>query len=425
MKPLESIRPGRTAAAVALAAGLAAASANAENTLNVASGGSQNMVDYVTDYLGPLFEEQNPGWKVRVVGTGPGDAGSQKIKEKLEAQADNDAWDTDVIATNQKKTGEMVEAGLLSQYRSEISTGALVTRDTAEMALGTDVGGYVMPMFHSQTALAYFPELVSDPPGTYDELRAWVEAHPKQFGYNGIKNGMSGVAFVVGWVYTYGGNTDQIINGPYDPALKDTWDGALGDLKAFNEHITFTPGNAGTLDMLNRGEIVMGPVWVDMFYTWQADGRVPPNMKLLVLGPGMPGQPYYYAIPAKAANRDAANEVHRARDEPHGSGRGHRQPLQLVPGDRRGARPGLARSGGVGEDLQRRDPRGPRREGPAVPARPVLRGHQGSLRAEGHELGSFPADAFRRLSGNVAVLNAQGKRATRLPMPHSPRSSAA
>ena len=33
-----------------------------------------------------------------------------------------------------------------------------------------------------------------------------------------------------------------------------------------------TPGNAGTLDMLNRGEIAMGPVWVDMFYTWQADG---------------------------------------------------------------------------------------------------------------------------------------------------------
>lgn len=309
MKSLVSIRLGRTAAmAATLAVGLTAGSANAESILNVASGGSQNMVDYVTDYLGPLFEKQNSGWKVRVVGTGPGDAGSQKIKEKLEAQADNDAWDTDVIATNQKKTGEMVEAGLLSQYRSEISTGALVTRDTAEMALGTDVGGYVMPMFHSQTAIAYFPDLVENPPGTYDELKAWVEANPKAFGYNGIKNGMSGVAFLVGWIYAYAGNTDQVINGPYDAALKDTWDGPLADLKAFNEHITFTPGNAGTLDMLNRGEIVMGPVWVDMFYTWQAEGRMPPNMKLLVLGPGMPGQPYYYAIPAKAANRDAAKK---------------------------------------------------------------------------------------------------------------------
>ena len=73
------------------------------------------------------------------------------------------------------------------------------------MALGTDVGGYVMPMFHSQTAIAYFPELVEDPPGSYDELKAWVEANPKAFGYNGIKNGMSGVAFLVGWIYAYAG----------------------------------------------------------------------------------------------------------------------------------------------------------------------------------------------------------------------------
>ena len=29
--------------------------------------------------------------------------------------------------------------------------------------------------------------------------------------------------------------------------------------------------------MLNRGEIAMGPVWVDMFYTWQADGKLPPE----------------------------------------------------------------------------------------------------------------------------------------------------
>ncbi len=66
--------------ALAFAAGLIAGPAQAqETTLNVASAGSQNMVDYVTDYLGPMFEKANPGVKVRAVGTGPGDAGSQKI----------------------------------------------------------------------------------------------------------------------------------------------------------------------------------------------------------------------------------------------------------------------------------------------------------------------------------------------------------
>jgi ABC-type uncharacterized transport system YnjBCD substrate-binding protein len=60
--------------------------------------------------------------------------------------------------------------------------------------------------------------------------------------------------------------------------------------------------------MLNRGEIAMGPVWVDMFYSWQADGKLPPNMKLKLASPGMPGQPMYYAVPEKAAQPKLAEE---------------------------------------------------------------------------------------------------------------------
>ena len=69
------------------AAGLVAAlpPATAQTTLNVVTAGDQNMVDYVNNYLAPKFEAMNPGVKVRAVGTGPGDAGSQKIYEKLSA----------------------------------------------------------------------------------------------------------------------------------------------------------------------------------------------------------------------------------------------------------------------------------------------------------------------------------------------------
>ncbi|TMH57481.1 MAG: ABC transporter substrate-binding protein, partial [Betaproteobacteria bacterium] len=58
----------------------------AQTTLNVVTAGDQNMVDYVNNYLAPKFEAANPGVKVRAVGTGPGDGGSQKIYEKLSAQ---------------------------------------------------------------------------------------------------------------------------------------------------------------------------------------------------------------------------------------------------------------------------------------------------------------------------------------------------
>jgi ABC-type uncharacterized transport system YnjBCD substrate-binding protein len=138
--------------------------------------------------------------------------------------------------------------------------------------------------------------------------REWAKKNPKQFGYNGIKGGMSGVAFVAGWVYAFGGDAGKLTQGPYDPAEKAKWDTAFSELKDFNKNVVITPGNAGTLDMLNRGEIAIGPVWVDMFYTWQADGKLPPNMKLKLASPGMPGQPMYYAVPEKTAQRKLAEE---------------------------------------------------------------------------------------------------------------------
>jgi ABC-type uncharacterized transport system YnjBCD substrate-binding protein len=290
-----------------LALALLAAPASGQ-TLNVATAGDQNMVDYVRDYLGPLFEKTHRGIKVVAVGTGPGDSGSQKIYEKLVAQksANVAAWDLDVIVIHQKIAGQMAAEQLLTRYRDDIATGKLVSRDTAANALGADVSGYVMPMFHSQTAIAYNPDIVKDIPGSYSDLAEWVKKNPRKFGYNGIKGGMSGVAFVTGWVYAFSGDADKMMKGPYDPATKAAWDNLLGRLKDFNKSVVITPGNAGTLDMLNRGEIAAGPVWVDMFYTWMAEGKLPPAMKLKLITPGMPGQPMYYAVPAKAANAKLA-----------------------------------------------------------------------------------------------------------------------
>ena len=202
----------------------------------------------------------------------------------------------------------MVGKSLLSRYVSDIPTGKLATSEAARNALGADIGGYVMPMFSSQTALAYNTAMVSDPPATYDALEKWVQANPKKFGYNGIKGGMSGVAFVVGWIYAHSPDPNRLIKGPYDANIERDWDPILARLAGFNKNVVLTPGNAGTLDMLNRGEIAMGPVWVDMFYDWQSDGKIPPEVKLKLIGPGMPGQPMYYVVPAKAANAKLAED---------------------------------------------------------------------------------------------------------------------
>src|SRR5436305_6758124 len=311
-----------------------AASAPSAQTLNVITAGDQNMVDYVNNYLAPKFEKMNPGVKVRAVGTGPGDSGSQKIYEKLSAQqkAGSATWDVDVAVIHQRGAATMVKENLLLPYRNDVAAGKLVSRDTAKNALGANVDGYVLPMFHSQIAFAYNPDVVKAPPKSFAELNEWVKKNPKQFGYNGVKGGMSGVGFVMGWVAANSGMGDKLEKGPYDPASKAAIDKSLASLKDFNQYVVMTPGNAGTLDMLNRGEIALGPVWVDMFDTWQADGKMSPNIKLALPSPGLPGQPMYYAIPAKAANAGLATKFVDFAESPEVQAEGIVKQFNWYPG---------------------------------------------------------------------------------------------
>jgi len=303
MKPLFAL-------ALPFALGLALQPAAAEE-LTVLTAGDTNMVDYINEYLGPLFEKQNPGVTVRAVGTGPSDAGSQKILERFdaEAQAGQAVWDTDVAVVHEKFAGPLVEKGYLLNYRDDIDTGKLVSAANADKALGVNVKGYVMPMFNSQTAIAYNPDMVKDAPQSYAQIRDWAEAHPKMFGYNGIKGGASGVSFVMGWVYAFGGDDMQkLIDGPFEASEAQNWGPAFDSLAKFNQSVTMTPGNAGTLDMLAHGEIAMGPVWVDMFESWKASGQLPENFRLVLPSPGMPGQPMHYVIPAKAPHKALAEK---------------------------------------------------------------------------------------------------------------------
>jgi spermidine/putrescine-binding protein len=149
--------------ATALGLALAAAPARAQ-TLNLVTAGDQNMVDYARDFLAPIFEKEHPGVTVKAIGTGPADAGSQKIMEKLAAEKANAIWDMDVVVIHQKAAGEMVKDGLLARYAPDVPTDKLVTSQTAKQALGVDVNGYVMPMFLSQTAIAYNTTMVKDLP---------------------------------------------------------------------------------------------------------------------------------------------------------------------------------------------------------------------------------------------------------------------
>jgi ABC-type uncharacterized transport system YnjBCD substrate-binding protein len=273
--------------------------------------GDVNMLALGQNVFAPGFMAENPNVQVTTIHTGPGNSGSQTIFEKLlaEKKANRNVSDVDVALVHEIFMKWSMTEGLLQPYAQQTNTWKYVTSPFAKSAMGLNVEGYVMPLFMSQTAIAYNPEYVKNPPKSYAELEAWVKKNPGKFGYNGIKGGASGVAFVMGWTYAKTGKYQKYaVTGPFDKAEIATWEPLFKDLKEFNKNVVITAGNVGTLDALNRGEIWMGPVWVDMFFTFMNEGKLDPKTKLSLPEPGMPGQPMFFVIPKNAPNPELSRK---------------------------------------------------------------------------------------------------------------------
>jgi ABC-type uncharacterized transport system YnjBCD substrate-binding protein len=275
--------------------------------LNIATAGDTNMVDIQEQEIKPIFHSKiSEDTKIRVVGTGAGDAGSLSIFEKLHAQgmAGSEEWDIDLAIVHQSVMSQLIENDLIEKWVPMSANKEYVVSEDSKQSLGTNVEDYVIPMFHSQVAIAYNPDNIKNGLNSFEELESWVKENPQRFGYNGITNGASGVAFTTAYLYWKTGDYEQLTQGPYDEQLESKWEDVFKELKSLP--VTYTNGNNGTLDMLNRGEIDAGPVWVDMFNSWVNEGRLNPNLELALLEPGLPGQPMYVVIPKKAKNKEAA-----------------------------------------------------------------------------------------------------------------------
>jgi putative spermidine/putrescine transport system substrate-binding protein len=279
--------------------------ASAATRLNVAIGADVNVVEVHKTLLASGFRASAPDVEINVVGTGTGEPASRAIYTKIKAQADagRTPWDLDVALVSMAVASQMAKEGLLLRYVPQMKNAALVKGAEVKEAFGVSVDGYVVPMFQNQIAIAYLPSKVTTPPKSLDELVAWVKTNPSRFGYNGIKGGVSGVGFTMGWVYWKTGLYAQLTQGPFDRAREPAIREAITALRDFNKQVVITNGNAGTL---NRGEIWMGAVWIDQLVAWKNEGRMDPAVTPILPAPGLPIYPLYLVVPREAANREAA-----------------------------------------------------------------------------------------------------------------------
>lgn len=167
--------------------------------------------------------------------------------------------------------------------------------------------GYLVPVYRNQVGILYDPEKVPNPPQSWAEFTAWLDANPGQFAFNDPTKGGSGQAFVqtvllntLGAPEKYAGDTEM------DQAKVADWGKVWEWLNANEDKFTITASNNDSIDRVNQGEVAMAAAWDDDTSIALSKGTLFKRAKLYVPDMGLPGGGDTLGIPVNAPNKAAA-----------------------------------------------------------------------------------------------------------------------
>jgi len=285
------------------AGGSSAPSAAEDKELVFYSGGDTNVQDLHQKQIIPAFEKAT-GIKVTFTFLEHG-TGAQGIYDRIKAQSDagKTQWDIDLWESD---TGYYTRPDdlFLQVTDKDIANLGKVPKPTLDF-----VQNKAVPYRGSSVVLAYNSDKVTNPPQTYDQLLDWIKANPGKFAYNEPSTGGSGDAFVIAMLYKYS-DYNKYVSQPFSASNEKDWDAAFAALKGLAPSLygkgTYPKGNAGTLDLLNRGEIWMGTVWSDQSTQALQAGQLPKTVKITQINPAFNGGAAYIGITKKATHKQAA-----------------------------------------------------------------------------------------------------------------------
>ena len=129
---------------------------------------------------------------------------------------------------------------------------------------GVQTGGYLVPIYRNQVGLLYNPEKVPNPPQTWEELQAFIDANPKQFAFCDPNKGGTGQAMVQTVVANLTGGLDQyMLDKELDPAKTAKYTVVWDWFKANMDKVTLTASNNESTDTLNQGATSLVLAWDD------------------------------------------------------------------------------------------------------------------------------------------------------------------
>jgi putative spermidine/putrescine transport system substrate-binding protein len=156
---------------------------------------------------------------------------------------------------------------------------------------GVQTKGYLAPFHRNQTGLLYDPDRVKPPlPQTFAELTAWIEAHPKLFGFCDPNKGGSGQSFVhtlikelCGGLEKYTGDTDVV------PSKVANWNLAWDWALKHKDQVTITASNNDSYSRVNGGELAMAVAWDDGVKDFINKGQLFARAKMYIPKMGFAG----------------------------------------------------------------------------------------------------------------------------------------
>ncbi|WP_299726720.1 ABC transporter substrate-binding protein [uncultured Tateyamaria sp.] len=275
-------------------------------------GGSDNINQYVTEYVGGILKDEYDITLNRVGLSDTVEAVNIVLGEKESGVLDNGS--VDMIWINGEnfrtmKQGDLAYCG----YTDVLPNNALVDWNNPAIAndFGVPVEGCEVPWSKAQFAFAYDTARMDNPPRSIAELIDWVKANPGRFTYPAPPD-FNGSVFVRHVFYYAAGGVDNLLGdfdqAKYDEVAAKTWD-ILNDLEPYlwREGATY-PASISAMEQLYANSEV------DLTFNYEPagvglnieNGTFPPTTQGYGLTDGTIGNTNYTIIPFNSPNKAAA-----------------------------------------------------------------------------------------------------------------------
>jgi len=275
-------------------------------------GGSDNINQYVSEYVGGILEEEYDITLNRVGLSDTVEAVNIVLGEKESGVTDSGS--VDLIWINGENFRTMKQGDLAwCGYVETLPNNDLVNWDDPAIAndFGVPVDGCEVPWSRAQFALAYDSERVSEPPQDMAALLDWIRENPGRFTYPAPPD-FNGSVFVRHVFYHVADGVDKLLGEfdqeTYDQVASDTWE-LLNDLEPslWRQGQTYPTSITQLNNLFANSE-------VDFTFNYEPsqfgvgveNGQYPESVRSFGLEDGTIGNTNYNLIPFNSPNKAAA-----------------------------------------------------------------------------------------------------------------------